>query len=165
MPPLPAILFFFQEMSFNNYLDADAAWACVSDFQSPTCVIVKHTNPCGVASAAAGGEESLLEAYRAAVRADPVSAFGGIVAVNVPVTAGLARELREFRSPTDGETRMFYEIVVAPEYTPEGLEILKGKSKTLRILQAQLQKPGRRHFKQVRGKTSCLQGRSHGHQV
>lgn len=75
-----------QEMSYNNYLDADAAWACVSEFDEPTCVIVKHTNPCGVASAPAGSEEGLKEAYRNAVRADPVSAFGGIVAFNVPVT-------------------------------------------------------------------------------
>jgi phosphoribosylaminoimidazolecarboxamide formyltransferase/IMP cyclohydrolase len=64
-------------------------------FQEPTCVIVKHTNPCGVASATGGRD--LLEAYRLAVRADPVSAFGGIVAFNVPVTAELAKEIREFR--------------------------------------------------------------------
>ena len=64
--------------------------------QEPTCVVVKHTNPCGVASAGAEGG-GLLEAYRAAVRADPISAFGGIVAFNVPVDAALAREIREFR--------------------------------------------------------------------
>ncbi|CAM6095480.1 unnamed protein product [Calypogeia fissa] len=106
-----------KEMSYNNYLDADAAWNCVSEFTSPTCVVVKHTNPCGVAS-----NTDLLEAYRLAVRADPVSAFGGIVAFNVEVDEVLAREIREFGSPTDGETRMFYEIVVAPKYTPKGLE-------------------------------------------
>ncbi|PWZ46275.1 Bifunctional purine biosynthesis protein PurH [Zea mays] len=120
-----------QEMSYNNYLDADAAWNCVSEFESPTCVVVKHTNPCGVAS-----RHDILEAYRLAVRADPVSAFGGIVAFNTTVDEDLAREIREFRRPTDGETRMFYEIVVAPGYTAEGLEVLKGKSKTLRILEA-----------------------------
>lgn len=69
-----------QEMSYNNYLDADAAWNCVSEFPGPTCVVVKHTNPCGVASRA-----DVLEAYRLAVRADPVSAFGGIVAFNTEV--------------------------------------------------------------------------------
>jgi hypothetical protein len=69
-----------QEMSYNNYLDADAAWNCVSEFTNPTCVVVKHTNPCGVAS-----RNNLLEAYRLAVEADPVSAFGGIVAFNVEV--------------------------------------------------------------------------------
>lgn len=67
-------------MSYNNYLDADAAWNCVSEFKSPTCVIVKHTNPCGVAS-----RNDILEAYTLAVKADPVSAFGGIVAFNVEV--------------------------------------------------------------------------------
>jgi phosphoribosylaminoimidazolecarboxamide formyltransferase/IMP cyclohydrolase len=75
---------------------------------------VKHTNPCGIAS-----RGDLREAYRLAVRADPISAFGGIVAFNRPVDADLAREIREFRSPTDNETRMFYEIVIAPGYTPE----------------------------------------------
>jgi len=120
-----------KEMSYNNYLDADAAYGAVCDFDEPTCVVVKHTNPCGVASRA-----DLLEAYRLAVRADPISAFGGIVAFNRPVDAALAAEIREFRSPQDGETRMFYEIVIAPGYTPEGLAVLKGKSKTLRILEA-----------------------------
>lgn len=115
-----------KEMSYNNYLDADAAYSTACDFADPTCVIVKHTNPCGVAS-----RGDLLEAYRLAVIADPISAFGGIVAFNRPVDEALAREIREFRSPTDGETRMFYEIVIAPGYTPEGLEVLKGKSKTV----------------------------------
>lgn len=69
-----------QEMSYNNYLDADAAWNCVSEFKDPTCVVVKHTNPCGVAS-----RDDIIEAYRLAVKADPVSAFGGIVAFNVEV--------------------------------------------------------------------------------
>lgn len=71
---------FVQEMSYNNYLDADAAWNCVCEFSKPTCVIVKHTNPCGVAS-----RDDIIEAYRLAVKADPVSAFGGIVAFNVEV--------------------------------------------------------------------------------
>ncbi|CAI5977913.1 unnamed protein product [Closterium sp. NIES-64] len=147
-----------KEMSYNNYLDADAAWQCVWEMPTAACVVVKHTNPCGAATVtlppSASPEEqeaALLEAYRAAVRADPVSAFGGIVAFNRPVTAALARELREFRSPTDGETRMFYEIVVAPGYTEEGLAVLKGKSKALRILQAQASSTGRRSLRQVGG--------------
>lgn len=135
-----------KEMSYNNYLDADAAYTTACDFAAPTCVIVKHTNPCGVAS-----RDDLLEAYRLAVRADPVSAFGGIVAFNRPVDEALAREIREFRSPTDGETRMFYEIVIAPGYTPEGLETLKGKSKTLRILEAKSRAPSGRSLRQVAG--------------
>lgn len=63
----------------------------------------------------------------------------------------LAKEIREFRSPTDGDTRMFYEIVVAPSYTQKGLEILKGKSKTLRILKAEHTKKGRRSLRQIGG--------------
>ncbi|KAJ4771664.1 Bifunctional purine biosynthesis protein PurH [Rhynchospora pubera] len=135
-----------KEMSYNNYLDADAAWNCVSEFDGPTCVIVKHTNPCGVAL-----RENILEAYRLAVKADPVSAFGGIVAFNTTIDEDLAREIREFRSPTDGETRMFYEIVVAPSYTPKGLEILKGKSKALRILEAKKTGKGLHSLRQVGG--------------
>ncbi|XP_068668429.1 uncharacterized protein [Aristolochia californica] len=135
-----------KEMSYNNYLDADAAWNCVSEFKKPTCVVVKHTNPCGVAS-----RDDILEAYRLAVKADPVSAFGGIVAFNVEVDEDLAKEIREFRSPTDGETRMFYEIVVAPRYTEKGLEVLRGKSKTLRILEAKKNETGKLSLRQVGG--------------
>jgi len=135
-----------KEMSYNNYLDADAAYACVCDLPAPACVIVKHTNPCGAAA-----RDDLREAYRLAVQADPISAFGGIVAFNRPVDADLAAEIREFRSPTDGETRMFYEIVVAPGYTEEGLAKLKGKSKTLRILEAAPRAPSGRSLRQVGG--------------
>uniref|UniRef100_A0A0D9X5E6 MGS-like domain-containing protein n=1 Tax=Leersia perrieri TaxID=77586 RepID=A0A0D9X5E6_9ORYZ len=135
-----------KEMSYNNYLDADAAWNCVSEFESPTCVVVKHTNPCGVAS-----RQDILEAYRLAVKGDPVSAFGGIVAFNTTIDEDLAKEIREFRSPTDGQTRMFYEIVVAPGYTEKGLEILKGKSKTLRILEAKRSGKGMLSLRQVSG--------------
>ena len=142
-----------KEMSYNNYLDADAAFQCVTDLAAPACVIVKHTNPCGVALASAKDNGDLRPAYRAAVRADPTSAFGGIVAFNRVVDEELAAEIREFRSPSDGETRMFYEIVVAPGYTAAGLEKLKGKSKTLRILEAPLRARGRpsRSLRQVGG--------------
>ncbi|KAL8217373.1 hypothetical protein R6Q57_020746 [Mikania cordata] len=135
-----------KEMSYNNYLDADAAWNCVCEFEKPTCVVVKHTNPCGVAS-----RDDLIEAYRLAVKADPVSAFGGIVAFNREIDEALARDIREFRSPTDGETRMFYEIVVAPSYSEKGLEILRGKSKTLRILEAKKNSKGKLSLRQVGG--------------
>lgn len=67
----------FVQMSYNNYLDGDAAYSAVSDIPEPACVVVKHTNPCGAAT-----QDDLLEAYRLAVRADPISAFGGIVAFN-----------------------------------------------------------------------------------
>lgn len=68
-----------------------------------------------------------------------------------PVDEALAGEIREFRSPSDGATRMFYEIVIAPAYTPEGLAKLKGKSKTLRILEAPLRPPSGRSLRQVSG--------------
>lgn len=135
-----------KEMSYNNYLDADAAWNCVCEFDKPTCVVVKHTNPCGVAS-----RSDIIEAYRLAVKADPISAFGGIVAFNVEVDEGLANDIREFRSPTDGETKMFYEIVVAPKYTDRGLEVLRGKSKNLRILEALKNNKGKLSLRQVGG--------------
>ena len=144
-----------KEMSYNNYLDADAAYQCVTDFAEPACVIVKHTNPCGVALASNSdaSDGDLRPAYRAAVKADPTSAFGGIVAFNRFVDEELAAEIREFRSPADGETRMFYEIVVAPGYTPAGLEKLKGKSKTLRILETPPRARGKasRSLRQVGG--------------
>eukprot|EP01025_Chloroclados_australasicus_P038143 TRINITY_DN3909_c1_g1_i5.p1 TRINITY_DN3909_c1_g1~~TRINITY_DN3909_c1_g1_i5.p1 ORF type:complete len:613 (-),score=78.11 TRINITY_DN3909_c1_g1_i5:180-1775(-) len=133
-----------KEMSYNNYLDADAAYQCVCDFKEPACVIVKHTNPCGVAV-----RQDLLEAYRLAVQADPVSAFGGIVAFNRPIDEQLANEIRQYRSPTDNETRMFYEIVVAPSFIEAGLETLKGKSKTLRILEAPQRSPSGRGLRQI----------------
>src|SRR4029079_17078111 len=69
-----------REMSYNNYLDATAAWGCAIDFDLPTVVIVKHTLPCGV-----GSDDDLSEAYRKALSGDPVSAYGGIAAINRPV--------------------------------------------------------------------------------
>ncbi|KAL3149116.1 hypothetical protein ABBQ32_001955 [Trebouxia sp. C0010 RCD-2024] len=141
-----ALLHHGKEMSYNNYLDGDAAYTAVCDFPEPSCVIVKHTNPCGAASRA-----DLKEAYPLAVRADPTSAFGGIVAFNRPVDEELAALLREFRSPSDNETRMFYEVVIAPGYTPEGLAKLKGKSKTLRILEAKPRAPEGQSLRQIAG--------------
>lgn len=135
-----------KEMSYNNYLDADAAWNAVNDFDGPTCVVVKHTNPCGVST-----DEDLLDAYRKAVRGDPTSAFGGIVAFNREVDEQLAREIREFRNPNDSSSRMFYEIVIAPGYTEAGLSVLSGKSKDLRILEARPRSRGGRAYRQVGG--------------
>ncbi|KAK9790335.1 hypothetical protein WJX73_003262 [Symbiochloris irregularis] len=135
-----------KEMSYNNYLDTDAAYGAACDYSEPTCVVVKHTNPCGIAS-----RPDLREAYRLAVRADPISAFGGIVAFNRPIDKDLAEEIRQFRSPTDDTTRMFYEIVIAPGYTPDGLTHLQGKSKTLRILEAKPRQPAGRMLRQISG--------------
>lgn len=107
-----------KELSFNNILDADAAWGAAIEFVDATVAIIKHTNPCGLAS-----HDDLAEAYRRALAGDPVSAFGGIVAVNRPVTQALAEEI----------VKTFYEIVIAPEYEASALEVLKSK-KDLRIL-------------------------------
>ena len=107
-----------KEMSYNNYLDADAAWNLVNDFDTLTCAIIKHTNPAGVAT-----HTSLEEAYRRALATDPVSAFGGIVAFNRPVDAAAARAVAE----------IFCEVLIAPDYAADALEILRAK-KNLRIL-------------------------------
>lgn len=108
-----------KELSYNNIVDMDAAWSLVNYFADPTVGIVKHTNPCGVSQA-----ESVSVAYRRAFEADPVSAFGGIVAANRRVDEEMARAM----SPT------FLEVVIAPAYTPKALEILKEK-KNLRIME------------------------------
>jgi phosphoribosylaminoimidazolecarboxamide formyltransferase/IMP cyclohydrolase len=109
-----------KELSYNNYNDADAALELVSEFagKGPSCVIVKHANPCGVAT---GG--TLLEAYQAALACDPVSAFGGIVAVNEPLTAETAEAI----------TAIFTEVVIAPEADVAAREIFARK-KNLRLL-------------------------------
>jgi len=111
-----------KELSFNNILDADAAWGVVTDFSAPTVTIIKHTNPCGLAS-----HEDIAEAYRLALSGDPVAAFGGIVAANRAIDLAAAKEI----------SQTFYEIVIAPEYQAEALEILK-RRKDLRILAAEL---------------------------
>ncbi len=111
-----------KELSFNNILDADAAWGVVTDFSAPTVAIIKHTNPCGLAS-----HEDIAEAYRRALTGDPLAAFGGIVASNRAIDLAVANEI----------SKTFYEIAIAPEYQAEALEVLKRK-KNLRILVAEL---------------------------
>jgi phosphoribosylaminoimidazolecarboxamide formyltransferase/IMP cyclohydrolase len=107
-----------KEMSFNNYVDADAAWQLVSDFDELACAIIKHTNPAGVALG-----ESAEQAYRRALATDPTSAFGGIVALNRTLDEAAARAVIE----------IFTEVIIAPDYEPAALEILKSK-KNLRVL-------------------------------
>ena len=111
-----------KELSFNNILDADAAWGVAVDFAAPTVSVIKHTNPCGLAS-----HEDITEAYRRAFSGDEVAAFGGIVAANRPVTLAMAGAMKP----------VFYEIVIAPDYEPKALDLLK-KKKDLRILVAEL---------------------------
>ena len=107
-----------KEMSFNNYVDADAAWQLVCDFDDTACAIIKHTNPAGVATGA-----NAEEAYRRALACDPVSAFGGIVAFNRSVG----------RSAADAVLVIFVEVIIAPEFDNDALQILNSK-KNLRVL-------------------------------
>ena len=107
-----------RELSYNNLMDADAAWRTVSDFAEPTVAVVKHNNPCGLAS-----RDAIAEAYRQAYEGDTVSAFGGIVAFNRTVDAASA----EAMDP------IFYEVVIAPGYDDYALTILQRK-RNLRIL-------------------------------
>ncbi|MEC9238170.1 MAG: bifunctional phosphoribosylaminoimidazolecarboxamide formyltransferase/IMP cyclohydrolase [Chloroflexota bacterium] len=107
-----------RELSYNNLMDADAAWRTASDFPDATVSVVKHANSCGLAS-----RDDIAEAYLKAYEGDTVSAFGGIVAFNRTVTAAAAEAMEP----------VFYEVVIAPDYEPAALEILQ-KKRNLRIL-------------------------------
>lgn len=107
-------------MSYNNYVDADAAWRAVWDFAPQIAVAVcKHNNPCGLAIGA-----TAAEAHKKAHACDPVSAYGGVIAANTTVTLEMAESVRP----------IFTEVIVAPDYEPEALELLRTKKKNLRIL-------------------------------
>ena len=101
-----------KELSYNNIADADAAWECVKSFEVPACVIIKHANPCGVAIGA-----NPFEAYSKAFQTDPTSAFGGIIAFNRPVDKAAAEAV----------SKQFVEVLMAPDFTAEALEIFKSK--------------------------------------
>jgi phosphoribosylaminoimidazolecarboxamide formyltransferase/IMP cyclohydrolase len=107
-----------KELGFNNLLDLDAALCAVASFTPPTTVIVKHTNPCGLAC-----NDALAESYRRAHAGDPVSAYGGIIGFNREVDEATARELEG----------VFYNAIIAPGYSPEALAVLKAK-KNLQLL-------------------------------
>ncbi len=110
-----------KELSYNNLLDADAAWNAVREFDEPACVILKHQNPCGSAVAA-----DVTEAYDRAFACDPKSAFGGIIAVNREVPLSLVQHFAD-------QNKQFVEVLIAPSYTPEALERLS-KRANLRVL-------------------------------
>ena len=105
-------------MSYNNYVDADAARRAAYDFAEPCVAIIKHSNPCGIAVGA-----DLAEAHEKAHACDPVSAFGGVIAANGPVTPALARQIRD----------VFTEVVIAPGFDAEALDVLSA-SKNVRLL-------------------------------
>ena len=108
-----------KKLSYNNIMDADGALACVREFEEMACVVVKHANPCGVAIG-----NDLLDVYERAFNADSLSAFGGIIAFNQACTKEVASAI----------SKVFVEIVLAPSFEPEALEIFK-KKKNLRVLE------------------------------
>ena len=111
-----------KELSYNNIADADAAWECVKSFSQAACVIVKHANPCGVAVG-----DNALDSYSKAFQTDPTSAFGGIIALNRTVDAAAAQHI----------SKQFVEVLMAPAYSAEALEIFKAKAH-VRVLQIAL---------------------------
>ena len=108
-----------KELSYNNLIDLEAAWAMPHEFAEPTVAIIKHTNPSGLASAA-----NLLDAYRLAFACDPVSAFGSIIAVNREVDRALVEEIGS----------LFVEVLAAPAYTPDALGWLAEHKKNCRVM-------------------------------
>ncbi|MET8087876.1 bifunctional phosphoribosylaminoimidazolecarboxamide formyltransferase/IMP cyclohydrolase [Micromonospora sp. NPDC005237] len=125
-----------KEMSYNNYVDADAAWRAANDFaDQPAVAIIKHANPCGIAVGA-----DVAEAHRRAHACDPVSAFGGVIAVNRPVSVELARQVAE----------IFTEVVVAPGFDEGAVEVLQGK-KNIRLLRAPAWSPAKVEWRPVTG--------------
>jgi phosphoribosylaminoimidazolecarboxamide formyltransferase / IMP cyclohydrolase len=126
-----------KEMSYNNYIDADAAWRSANDFAEPAVAIIKHQNPCGIAVGA-----DVAEAHRKAHACDPVSAYGGVIAVNRPVSVAMAEQLRD----------IFTEVLVAPGYDDGAVEALAAK-KNLRVLVAPTWTPEMVEIRQVTGGT------------
>jgi phosphoribosylaminoimidazolecarboxamide formyltransferase/IMP cyclohydrolase len=108
-----------KELSYNNIVDLDACWELVSEFEETAVAIIKHTNPCG---ASTGG--TVTEAYRRALEADPVSAFGGVIGINREVDGAAAEEI----------AKLFVEAIVAPSFTPEAIERFSTK-KNLRLIE------------------------------
>jgi phosphoribosylaminoimidazolecarboxamide formyltransferase/IMP cyclohydrolase len=127
-----------KELSYNNIADADAAWECVKSFDAPACVIIKHANPCGAAIGV-----NAAESYAKAFKTDPTSAFGGIIAFNVPVDAAAAKAV----------ALQFVEVLIAPGYSKEALDIFAAKANT-RVLEISLDGVNRD------GKTAWEQGRN-----
>ena len=124
-------------MSYNNYVDADAAWRAVWDFVPQIAVaVVKHNNPCGLAVAA-----TAAEAHRKAHACDPMSAYGGVIATNSTVTLDMAQSVRP----------IFTEVIVAPDYEPEALALLQAKKKNLRILKVAEPPKSKLQFRQIDG--------------
>ena len=114
-----------KEMSYNNYVDADAAVRTAYDFDEPAVAIIKHANPCGIAIAPSGADDPIAAAHSAAFLCDPVSAYGGVVAANRTVTMAMALNLID----------VFTEVLIAPGFELEALRLLIDRKKNLRILE------------------------------
>ncbi|MBF4580369.1 bifunctional phosphoribosylaminoimidazolecarboxamide formyltransferase/IMP cyclohydrolase [Frigoribacterium sp. VKM Ac-2530] len=112
-----------KEMSYNNYVDADAALRAAYDFAEPAVAIIKHANPCGIAVASADAVDAIADAHRRAHACDPVSAYGGVIAANRPVTLAMAETVKD----------IFTEVVIAPAFEPDALALLQTK-KNIRLL-------------------------------
>ncbi|OYN87918.1 bifunctional phosphoribosylaminoimidazolecarboxamide formyltransferase/IMP cyclohydrolase [Parenemella sanctibonifatiensis] len=124
-----------KEMSYNNYVDADAARRAAEDFEEPAVAIIKHANPCGIAVGV-----DVAEAHRLAHACDPVSAFGGVIAANRPVSVEMAEAV----------AKIFTEVIVAPGYEEGAVEVLKGR-KNLRILECDNRAVGGRELRLIEG--------------
>jgi phosphoribosylaminoimidazolecarboxamide formyltransferase/IMP cyclohydrolase len=131
-----------KEMSYNNYMDADAAWRAAHDHEAPCVAIIKHANPCGIAVSTLDEPSAIAEAHRKAHACDPVSAFGGVIAANREVTVELAEQIAE----------VFTEVVVAPSYADGTLDVLT-RRKNVRILVAE---PPFRHGVEIRAVSGGL---------
>ena len=129
-----------KEMSYNNYVDTDAALRAVADFTAPCVAVVKHTNPCGIAVAAPGDVDPVAAAHRRAHDCDPVSAFGGVIATNRPVTRAMAEQVAE----------VFTEVIAAPAYDDEALAVLTRKA-AIRVLRVQPSEADAAVWRQVGG--------------
>jgi len=124
-----------KELSYNNINDADGAYNLILEFTKPTCAIIKHANPCGVASA-----DNIVQAFKDALSCDSKSAFGGIVAINDIISEELAQEI----------SQIFFEVIIAKDIDEKAQEIL-AKKKNLRILIADFKKPQQQQIKTVSG--------------
>jgi phosphoribosylaminoimidazolecarboxamide formyltransferase/IMP cyclohydrolase len=124
-----------KQMSYNNYLDTEAALRAANDFRAPTVAIIKHANPCGIATGA-----DVAEAHRKAHACDPVSAFGGVIAVNRPVSLAMAEQVAD----------VFTEVIVAPSYEDGAVEVLSRKP-SIRVLQTTGHSAGGMELRQICG--------------
>ncbi|MEY3999777.1 MAG: hypothetical protein RLZZ626_132 [Actinomycetota bacterium] len=131
-----------KEMSYNNYVDADAAVRAAYDHEEPAVAIIKHANPCGIAIATPDSDDPIADAHARAHLCDPLSAFGGVIAANRPVTLAMAQQIGP----------VFTEVIVAPGYELTALEYLLNKKKDLRILElpANFGRP-QREYRQISG--------------